>query len=126
MSPFTLFFARLTELLGAENSAQLVREFAGQTIRFPITDHYGFPVNAPVIGEHYVRPVVDSKTTPLTGLPDLTARFANEFGAAGLQTLPHQLRIASQALLRLATVLEPLHSIEPSELEALLSGRVGS
>lgn len=58
MSPFTLFFARLVEHLGAEIAAQLVREFDGQTIQFPITDHYdatarndfGFPAVAPVLG----------------------------------------------------------------------------
>lgn len=48
MSPFTLFFARLVELLGAETAAKLVREFAGQTIQFPVTGHNE---------HHQVRPV---------------------------------------------------------------------
>lgn len=41
MSPFSIFFARLVGLLGAEIATQVVREFAGKTIQFPITDHYG-------------------------------------------------------------------------------------
>lgn len=61
MSPFTQFFGRLVELVGVESSAQLTREFAGQTLQFPITDHYdttarndfGFPDAAPILGQHY-------------------------------------------------------------------------
>lgn len=61
MSPFTQFLGRLVELVGAENAAQLTRDFAGQTLQFPITDHYdttdrndfGFPVLDPVIGHDY-------------------------------------------------------------------------
>lgn len=52
MSPFTLFFARLVGLVGAENAAQMVREFAGKTIQFPITDHYGFSSDAPILGQN--------------------------------------------------------------------------
>ncbi len=61
MSPFTLFFARLVELLGAEKAAQLVREFAGQPLQFPVTGHndttgrddFGFPASVPVLGQGY-------------------------------------------------------------------------
>lgn len=41
MTPFTQFLGRLVELVGAENAAQLTRDFAGQKLQFPITDHYG-------------------------------------------------------------------------------------
>lgn len=41
MSPFTQFLGRLVELVGAENATKLTREFAGQALQFPITDHYG-------------------------------------------------------------------------------------
>jgi hypothetical protein len=60
MSQFTLLLSRLVDLLGAETAAQVVREFAGQTLQFPITDHYdtdrndfGFPVLVQVIGQSH-------------------------------------------------------------------------
>lgn len=46
MTPFTLFLGRLTQLVGSEAAAQLTREFAGQTLLFPITDHYGISQEA--------------------------------------------------------------------------------
>ena len=70
MSPFTQFLGRLVELVGAENAAQLTRDFAGQALQFPITDHYkttdrndcGFPVLVQALGHDY-RP---RARTPLT------------------------------------------------------------
>ncbi|MGN0920248.1 MAG: hypothetical protein ACI4NJ_00825 [Cellvibrio sp.] len=56
MSPFTQFLGRLVALVGTENAADLVREFAGKTLEFPATGHFGvtrndfgFPNEAPVI-----------------------------------------------------------------------------
>lgn len=67
MNPFTPFLGRLVELLGAEQAAQLVREFAGQTLHFPATDHYGFPTEAPVLGSEY-KPSVRAPRLPHTPL----------------------------------------------------------
>lgn len=66
MNPFTLFLGRLVEHLGAEIAINLVREFAGQSIQFPITqdytgindpttthDHFGFPHEATVLGAEF-------------------------------------------------------------------------
>lgn len=103
MTQFTLFFARLVDLMGSEKAAALVNELAGHTIQFPIAGHtaelikrtvtnrltilfngipydvshlpgvavgdvitvtvadlkpikrddFGFPIDAPIIGEHY-------------------------------------------------------------------------
>jgi hypothetical protein len=50
MNPFTLFLGRLVEHLGAEISAKLVREFAGQSIQFPITRDYTGS-NDPIVRE---------------------------------------------------------------------------
>jgi hypothetical protein len=85
MSPFSIFFARLVDLLGAEIAAKVVREFAGQTIQFPITGHYnttarndfGFPALVPVIGEGF-------KPQPITHSP-LTEAEANELAGKLIQ-----------------------------------------
>jgi hypothetical protein len=39
MTQFTLFFARLVDLIGSEKAAALVNELAGQTIQFPVAGH---------------------------------------------------------------------------------------
>lgn len=47
MNPFTLFFGRLVELLGAEKAAELVREFSGQNIQLPASSLYQIPNSKP-------------------------------------------------------------------------------
>lgn len=84
MTPFTRFFGRLTEQLGAAKAAALVDEFAGQTITFQGYDVYGFPVDAPTIGQDLAADLVEAGTrangkktmTRLEAAERLKRRFA--------------------------------------------------
>ena len=114
MTQFTLFFARLVDLIGSEKAAALVNELAGQTIQFPVAGHntelikrtvtnrltilfngipydvshlpgvavgdvitvtaadlkpiqrddFGFPIDAPIIGERY-KPFTEAEAKAL-------------------------------------------------------------
>lgn len=107
MNPFTLFFARLVELLGAEKAAQLVREFAGQPLQFPVTGHndttgrddFGFPASVPVLGQGY-KPRLH---TPLT--------------EAEAQEISHRL-LATVRKCYAPIQIEPLPAAETPETDA--------
>lgn len=117
MNPFTLFFARLVELLGAETAAQLVREFAGQTIQLPVTDHYGFPVNAPVLGEPDALASADRIYGTSQPAPLPQSALATQPRGARLLALAHELSRSSQALQRYAVLLEQGRSTVLAEIE---------
>ena len=87
MSPFTLFFARLTELLGAEISTQLVREFAGQAIQFPITSHYGIKVQRVVTKRLTV--YVNAAEYDVSHLPEAAVGDVIAVDPASLTPLDH-------------------------------------
>jgi hypothetical protein len=126
MNPFTLFFGRLVELLGAEIAAQVVRQFAGQTLQFPITDYYGFSSDAPILGADFEPSSKDRIGQPLQNEPLRLSGLANATGAARLLTLAHELGRSSQALQRHAGLLEQARLTVLSEIESRQSELVGS
>lgn len=126
MSPFTQFLGRLVELVGAENAAQLTREFAGQTLRFPITDHYGFNSAAPVLGESYAPAPVDHKGAPLLIGPHRLSAPATPLRAGRLLTLAHELGHSSLALQQHAERIEKARLAVLAEIAAQQRELAGS
>lgn len=134
MSPFTQFLGRLVALVGAENAAKLTREFAGQTLQFPITDHYdatdrndfGFPVLVPVLGAGYVRPQVESKTHSLQNEPHHLSTQANSSSVAQPPSADREPSCSPPISPRRATQLESTHLTGPSETESLSLDLLGS
>lgn len=126
MNPFTQFLGRLVELLGAEAAAQLVREFAGQTLQFPITDHYGFSSDAAVLGAGYV-PRTTSHIAPQLQSELLhSSAPATQPRGARLLALAHELGRSSQALQRYAALIEQARSTVLEEIEDQQRELVGS
>ena len=134
MTQFTLLLSRLVNQLGAEKAAHLVREFAGQSIRFPITDHYdptkrdcfGFPVLAPVLGADYEHILKASKTVSLPSAPLDLSHQATAFYEATPQVLDRQPGCSSQALPPHIKQLESARSIAPLATESLQPDLSGS
>ena len=126
MTPFTQFLGHLVELVGAEIAAQTVRQFAGQTIQFPITDHYdtktrddfGFPVLAPVLGAGYARPQAESKAHSLLSEPHRSAAQASAFSEAQSPSADRESGDSSPVLPPHATQPESAHSAEPLGIES--------
>jgi hypothetical protein len=126
MNPFTQFLGRLVELVGAESAAQLTREFAGQTLQFPITDHYGFPVNASVLGAGYEPKPASHTTQSSQTEPHCLSTQASEPLGARLLALCHQLALQSQGLRRYADSLEQGRLAVLAEIELQQLELVGS
>lgn len=131
MNPFTLFLGRLVEHLGAEIAINLVREFAGKTIQFPITcdytgsndtstarNQFGFSSNAPVIGAEYVRPPKDRTTQPLQTEPHRLSVPASAVSSEQVLKLAHQLAGLLPALQRLSTQVELTHLAARAAIES--------
>lgn len=126
MNPFTHFLGRLVELVGAKSAAELTRDFAGQTLQFPITDHYGFSSEAAVLGAGYVPQPKDHIAQPLQIEPHLLSALANQPRGARLLALAHELGRSSQALQRHAASFESMHSAVLAEIVAQQRDLVGS
>lgn len=134
MTPFTQFLGRLVELVGAESAAKLTREFAGQTLQFPITDHYdttdrndfGFPVLVPVLGAGYVRPQSESRTHSLQSEPHRSTAQANSSSVAQPPNGGRAPGCSSQVSPQCATQLESTHSVGLSGIESLSPDLLGS
>lgn len=120
MSPFTHLLGRLVELLGAQSAAQLVREFAGKTIQFPITqnytgasDAYGHLLSAPVIGAPAVPASFDRIANASFSVPVAQSNCLASLPATEqLQAVSVQLADAYQALQQLSKALGSVHSPE--------------
>ena len=126
MTPFTKFLGALVDLVGAESAAQLTRQFAGQTIHFPITDHYGFTQQAPVIGGgHEPRPASHTAQQPLLEPLCLSAQATQPRGGR-LLALAHELGHSSRALQRYAALIEQGRSVVLAEIECLQRDLTGS
>lgn len=116
MSQFTLLLARLVDLLGAESAANVVREFAGQTIQFPVTDHYGLSTNAAVIGADYEPQPKDHTAQPSQIALHRLSELASLPREGRLLALHHELIRQSQALHKCADSLELARSIVLAEI----------
>jgi|GEM_PF-6076808 len=106
MSPFTLLLGRLVELLGTQISTELVREFAGKTVQFPITNDYGFNAQATLVGAGYAHWPTSHTAPPLQTEPHRLLASATAADVAQLQNLDHQLTHSLQALQQHAKQLE--------------------
>jgi hypothetical protein len=117
MSPFTHFFGRLVSLVGAESATGLVREFAGKTLQFPVTDHYGFPATAKPLGAAHALHLEVDTAQPSPFAPLRLSDLATQPRAARLQELARELSHSSQALQLHAALLEQARLAVLAEIE---------
>lgn len=118
MSPFTHFLGRLVDQAGAEIAANLVREFAGKTLQFPVTDHYGFPATAKPLGAAPAPHSIVGTTQPSHNVHLRLSALATQSRAMRLPVLARELGRSSLALQQHAELLEQARLSVLAEIEA--------